>query len=81
MVIVQRFFKQPIMKKAIVLLAIGFSFTYCNPSQQAEQTTADTSRTTTSSMTDTSSSTTPTPDTTSKPMPTDTTHHPDSTNH
>ena len=32
------------MKKAIVLLAIGFAFTYCNPSQQADQTTSDSAR-------------------------------------
>ena len=46
MVIVELFFliKTTIMKKAIVLLAVGFTFTYCNPSQQTGQTTADTTR-------------------------------------
>lgn len=31
------------MKKAIVLLSIGFSLAYCTPSQQADQTTTSSS--------------------------------------
>lgn len=73
MVIVSSLTKVKNMKKLIVLLAIGFAFTYCNPSQQADQTTADGSRaadtTATTSGTDTST------------MPTDTTNRPDSIPH
>jgi hypothetical protein len=47
------------MKKVIVLLAIGFSLAYCNPSQQAGQTNTDGTGTSgTSSMSTDSSSTT-----------------------
>lgn len=59
------------MKKAIVLLALGFTLTYCNPSQQADQTTTDSSRTTTNTMSGTTSS--------GSTM--DTTSHPDSLPH
>jgi len=40
MIIVQMY-KIFYMKKVIVLLAIGFSLAYCNPSQQAGQTNTD----------------------------------------
>lgn len=32
------------MKKAFFFLTIGFTLTYCNPSQESEQTVADSSR-------------------------------------
>ncbi len=39
------------MKKAIILLAVVFSLAYCTPSQQADQTTTNSSSTTDSSST------------------------------
>lgn len=66
------------MKKAIVLLAIGFSLTYCNPSQQADQTTTDTGRTGGGN----TMTTTPGTDTAGGGGgSTDTTSHPDTSNH
>lgn len=59
------------MKKVIVALIAGFAFTYCNPSQQADQTTTDSGR-----MADSTA-------TMSGQMPSgnapDTTQHPDTT--
>jgi|GEM_PF-6259903 len=59
------------MKKAILLLAVGFTLAYCNPSQQADQSITDT---TTSA--DNMQMTTPDTDTTTQ---SDTTSRPDST--
>lgn len=50
------------MKKAIILLAVGFSLAYCNPTQQADQTTTNSSRMS-DSTSSSSSSTMPSTDT------------------
>jgi hypothetical protein len=67
--------KTTIMKKAIVLLAVGFTLTYCNPSQQTGQTSADSSTRATDATT--------TPGAGTGGSTTDTTSHPgtDSTVH
>lgn len=66
------------MKKVIILLAVGFSFAYCNPSQQADQTTTNSSRMS-DSTSSSSSSTMSTTDSTGTMS--DTSHHTDSLPH
>jgi uncharacterized lipoprotein YajG len=64
------------MKKVFVLLAAGFMFAFCNPTQQTDATTTDTSRVSESTTTTPSTGT----DTTARNMP-DTTTRRDSTLH